>query len=153
MSTINPKFLNVIEKVLLAALDLIDAREVKVPVADLFLCVDATSGAFSIYDDEDQLVHVAIINRWENDDREEDEFDQDVISILKAALSNMQKNGNLEREWMMKPFSINFTDADLVVKSTVFLLDDELFLIDDPLLKNLDKDLDDFLVKIFAEDK
>ena len=51
----------------------------------------------------------------------------------------------------MKPFSVSLTDEDFVVIEELLFLDDEVLRADDPLLKDLDADLDDFLTKLLSD--
>ena len=51
----------------------------------------------------------------------------------------------------MKPFSISLTDEDFVVIEELLFIDDDMLLLDDPLLKDLDADLDNFLAKLLAD--
>ena len=45
----------------------------------------------------------------------------------------------------MKPLSVSLTDEDFVVIEELLFIDDDVLRLDDPLLKDLDADLDDFL--------
>ena len=53
----------------------------------------------------------------------------------------------------MKPFSISLTDEDFSVIEELLFLDDETLRLDDPLLKNLDADLDEFLSELLSDVK
>ena len=51
----------------------------------------------------------------------------------------------------MKPFSVSLTDEDFVVIEELLFIDDDMLLLDDPLLKDLDADLDKFLADLLAD--
>ena len=51
----------------------------------------------------------------------------------------------------MKPLSVSLTDEDFVVIEELLFIDDDMLRLDDPLLKDLDADLDDFLAKLLSD--
>ena len=53
----------------------------------------------------------------------------------------------------MKPLSVSLTDEDFVVIEELLFIDDDMLRLDDPLLKDLDADLDDFLANLLADVK
>ena len=53
----------------------------------------------------------------------------------------------------LQPFSVSLTDENFSVIEELLFLDDENLRLDDPLLKDLDAELDDFLAKLLSDVK
>ena len=53
----------------------------------------------------------------------------------------------------MNPLSVSLTVEDFVVIEELLFIDDDVLRLDDPLLKDLDADLDDFLANLLADVK
>ena len=68
-------------------------------------------------------------------------------------LATFATKNSFDAPRFLKPFSVSLTDEDFVVVEELMFLDDDLLRLDDPLLQNLDKDLDDFLAKLLPDIK
>ena len=55
------------------------------------------------------------------------------------------KNGSFDKLTILKPYSFVLVDEDKETISELLLVDDDTLLVNDELLKGLDKELDDFL--------
>jgi len=51
----------------------------------------------------------------------------------------------------MKPLSVTLTDDDFVEIEELLFVDDDMLRADDPLLKDLDTELDEFLTKLLSD--
>ena len=104
-----------------------------------------------VYDEEENLVDKTIIFDWVNNSEEESVFNKRVASAVKQALSALASKNVFENSHFVKPLSISLTDESFVVIEELLFLDDDTLRLDDPLLKDLDADLDDFLAKLLSD--
>lgn len=122
-------------------------------ISDIYLQADAESGELQVYDEEENLVDKTIIFDWVNNSEEESVFNKRVASAVKQALTTLSAKNIFENPRFIKPLSISLTDESFVVIEELLFLDDETLRLDDPLLKDLDADLDDFLAKLLSDVK
>ena len=80
------------------------------------------------------------------------EEDEAYVSLLEQKTALEAKQTELA-PCFLKPFSVSLTDEDFSVIEELLFLDDENLRLDDPLLKDLDADLDDFLAKLLSDVK
>lgn len=105
---------------------------------------DAESGELQIYDDEEHLIEKIVIFDWVNSNEEENAFNKRVAASVKAVLTILSTKNIFDVPRFMKPLSVSLTDEDFVVIEELLFIDDDMLRLDDPLLKDLDADLDDF---------
>lgn len=120
-------------------------------ISDIYLQADAESGELQVYDEEENLVDKTIIFDWVNNSEEENVFNKRVATAAKQALTTLSAKNIFENPRFVKPLSISLTDESFVVIEELLFLDDETLRLDDPLLKDLDADLDDFLAKLLSD--
>lgn len=114
---------------------------------------DAESGELQIYDDEEHLIEKIVIFDWVNSNEEENAFNKRVAASMKAVLTILSTKNIFDAPRFMKPLSVSLTDEDFVVIEELLFIDDDVLRLDDPLLKDLDADLDDFLANLLADVK
>ena len=114
---------------------------------------DAESGELQIYDDEEHLIEKIVIFDWVNSNEEENAFNKRVAASVKAVLTILSTKNIFDVPRFMKPLSVSLTDEDFVVIEELLFIDDDMLRLDDPLLKDLDADLDDFLANLLADVK
>lgn len=151
MSTNNAKVQSVIESSFANAVGKLAADESGNLISDLYIQVDQESGELGLFDDEEHQIDKIVIFDWVNNTEEETEFNQKVIAILKNVLTVMAAKESFNNPRFLKPLSVSLTDEDFVVIEELLFLDDETLRLDDPLLKDLDKDLDNFLDKLLSD--
>lgn len=151
MSTNNAKVQSVIETSFSNALNKIAADKAGNLISDLYIQVDQETGELDLYDDEEHLIEKVVIFDWVNNEEDENVFNSKVTPILKAVLTGMAAKNMFTDTRLLKPLSISLTDEDFVVIEELLFLDDDTLRLDDPLLKDLDKDLDDFLDKLLSD--
>lgn len=122
-------------------------------ISDLYVQADAESGELQIYDDNEQLIDKVVIFDWVNSKDGEREFNKRVSATLKAVLTILSTKDAFDKPRFSKPFSISMTDEDFVVIEELLFIDDDMLRLDDPLLKDLDAELDDFLKNLLADVK
>lgn len=153
MNANNAKVQAVIESTFNSAIKKMTAKDTGMTYSDLYVQVDAESGELQIYDEEESLVEKTIIFDWVNAKNEKNQFVQQAIATLKAVLAVLVTKNVFENPSFLKPFSVSLTNDDFSVIEELLFLDDENLLLDDPLLKDLDVDLDDFLTKLLSDVK
>lgn len=153
MSTNNSKVQTVIEAAFQTAIDRLAADTAGNLLSDLYVQVEQETGELQIYDEEEHLIEKTIIYDWVNSQEAEEQFVKRVVGILKNVLATFATKNSFDAPRFLKPFSVSLTDEDFVVVEELMFLDDDLLRLDDPLLQNLDKDLDDFLAKLLPDIK
>lgn len=105
------------------------------------------TGELLIFDDEDEVLdHLDIPEIRGLNNRS---AVKEVEVLLHKSLENHRKQ--FESLSILKPFSFVMVDADKETICELLLIDDELIMANDELLKDLDKDLDDFLKQLLAD--
>ena len=105
-------------------------------VTDIHLQPDQTSGQLTIYnDDDEELANVMI----------------EVEPNLKSILCRMKDAGDFDKVTILKPYSFVLVDEDKETVAELLLIDDDTLLVDDELLKGLDKELDEFLKNLLEK--
>ena len=105
-------------------------------VTDIHLQPDQTSGQLTIFNDDDEELANVMIEEWATYDG--DDFMENVEPSLKSILCRMKEAGDFEKITILKPYSF-------------VLVDDDTILVDDELLKGLDKELDEFLKNLLEK--
>ena len=128
-------------------------------VTDIHLQPNQNSGELSIFDDEDEeLANTSIedeylacasIEEWMTYDG--DDFYENVERILSSLLCNMKNEGKFDKLTILKPFSFVLVDDDRETIAELLLMDDDTLLVNEELLKGLDKELDDFLKELLEK--
>ena len=63
----------------------------------------------------------------------------------------MKEAGDFEKITILKPYSFVLVDEDKETVAELLLVDDDTILVDDELLKGLDKELDEFLKNLLEK--
>lgn len=153
MSANNAKVQSVIETTFTTAIAKLTSDDSGKYFSDLYIQADSESGELLIFDDEERLLEKTVIFDWVGCSCEEDVFNKQVIVSLKSVLSILVAKNAFEHPSFMKPFSVSFTDEDFVVVEELLFLDDDMLRVDDPLLKDLDAELDEFLANLLSDVK
>ena len=140
-----------IEKAFVETIDQLTKEESANLVSDFYVQVDAETGELQIYDDAERLMNKVVIFDWVNSPEEEDAFNKKVAAAIKAVLTILSTKNAFDSTRLVKPFSVSLTDEDFVVIEELLFIDDDMLLLDDPLLKDLDTDLDNFLANLLAD--
>ena len=142
---------SVVESLFLSAIQKMTAEGRGHFISDIDVQADPETGELLIYDEEEKLIEKTIIYDWVNNAEEEEVFNRRVAAALKPVLSTLAAQDKFEDTLFAKPLSISLTDEDFVVIEELLFVDDDMLRLDDPLLKDLDKDLDNFLAKLLSD--
>lgn len=120
-------------------------------ISDIYVQADQETGELQIYDEEEALVDKTVIFDWVNNTEEEDVFARRVSDVVRSVLTGLVSKNVFDSPRFIKPLSVSLTDESFVVIEELLFLDDENLRLDDPLLKDLDADLDEFLSKLLSD--
>ena len=112
-------------------------------VTDIHLQPDQASGQLNIYNDDDEELANVMIEEWATYDG--DDFLENVEPSLRSILCRMKDAGDFDKVTILKPYSFVLVDEEKETVAELLLIDDDTILVNDELLKGLDKELDDFL--------
>ncbi len=141
----------VLESFFTSALNKITNGKEQKMFSDLFVQVDSESGEVLLFDDEERLLEKTIIFDWVNSPDGEEDFQKKVTPILRAVFSILATKNIFDSLNFIKPFSVSLTNEDFLVLEELLFIDDDTLLLDDPLLKDLDAELDEFLAKLLSD--
>ncbi|MDR2809104.1 MAG: hypothetical protein LBB84_00915 [Tannerellaceae bacterium] len=149
MSTNNAKVQSVIESTLASVIKKLATNEPSNFISDLYVQADAENGEFHIFGEEENLLEKIIIFDWVNS--EEATFCKKVSSTVKAALTSLTAKEQFNHACFLRPFSVNLVDESFTVIEELLFIDDDIYRVDDPLLKDLDAELDHFLKDLLSD--
>jgi len=116
-------------------------------MTDIHLRVSQDTGELAAFDDDDQEITRCVVEQWI--DNKDDSFYQDVTTALRSMLK--KHKAQIEQMAILKPYSFVLENDDHEHLEELFLVDDEVAIINEELMAGLDKDLDDFLDKLLSE--
>ena len=90
---------------------------------------------------------------WANSDLDEEAFMKQAIATLKAVLTILSTKKVFECPRLLRPLSVSLTNESFIVIEELIFIDDDTLRLDDPLLKDLDEDLDKFLADLLSDVK
>ena len=151
MSANNAKVQSVIESVFQSVVVKLSDNASTILVSDLFIQVDQETGEVQIFDDAENLLDKVVIFDWINKNEEESTFIIRITTTLKSVLSLLSVKGVFENKNISIPFAVSLTDEDFSVIEELLFIDEDITRVDDPLLQNLDEDLDLFLAKLLLD--
>ncbi len=151
MKTSATQIQSVLENLFTAAIDKMIKNVKGNFISDIYVQADQESGEVQIYDEEENLIEKTVIFDWVNNTEEEAAFNQRVAEAIRTVLTTLVSKEMFDNPRFINPLSVSLTDDDFVVVEELLFIDDENLRVDDPLLKDLDADLDDFLSKILSD--
>ncbi len=116
-------------------------------LTDIHIRVSQDTGELLAFDDDDNEINRCVIEQWI--DNKDDNFYHHVAPIIRSVLVNQKKM--IEEMSILKPFSFVLENDDKEVVEELYLVDDDIVILDDELMADLDKDLDSFLDKLLKD--
>lgn len=110
---------------------------------------DQISGLLVIYNDDDEELGSVMVKEWAT--YEGDDFMEKAESALRNILDKMKDGGDFEKVMILKPYSFVLVDEEKETVAELLLIDDDTLLLNDELLKGLDKELDNFLKELLEK--
>lgn len=143
----NEQTLQEVERAIRKVADKFPASEEASMLTDIHLRVNQETGELVAFDDDDNEVNRCIVEQWI--DNKDDTFYTDVASTLRTVLNKYKQQ--IEAMSILKPYSFVLEDEDHESLEELYVVDDDTVIIDEELMKDLDKDLTDFMNKLFEE--
>ena len=109
-------------------------------LTDIHIRVVQETGEMLFFDDDDKELNRCVIEQWM--DNKDDDFYESVTTILRNAIET--DKDLLENLSILKPYAFVLEDDDREAVAELYVVDDDTVIIDTELMKDLDKDLDDF---------
>ncbi len=138
-----------VKEVIRLALTKISGSEEDLSVTDIHIQPSQETGCIKIYDDEDNLLASDTIDEWK--EYEEEDFNAGVAKVLKEEIEALKKDGLIDSLKILKPYYFVLIDENKETIADIYLVDDDTLILNDELLKGLDKELDDFLEQLLKE--
>lgn len=144
---ISEQTLREIERALKKIASKFPLRENGMPLTDIYLQVKQESGEMLAFNDDNIELNRCVIEQWI--DNKDENFYQDVEQILRQVIeSNKEELDNLG---ILKPYSFVLIDEDKETLAELHLVDDDIIVLGDELMKDLDEDLNNFLEHLLSE--
>lgn len=112
-------------------------------VTDIHLQPNLSSSELIIFDDDDEELATTIIEEWLSYNGHD--FYKDVERVLRTILTRMKDGEAFDKLPILQPYSFVLVDEDKETISELLLMDEDVLLVNDELLKGLDEELDAFL--------
>lgn len=116
-------------------------------LTDIHIRVTQETGELMVYDDDDKELTRCVVEQWI--DNKDDSFYDSVAKILQTVLNKQKKL--IEQLPILRPYSFVLENDEREHLSELYLVDDNIVIIDEELMAGLDKDLDDFLAKLLKD--
>jgi hypothetical protein len=136
-----------VERALRKISDKYPLNEEATMLTDIHIRVTQDTGELVAFDDDDNEITRCIIEQWI--DNKDDSFYDDITNTLRGVLT--KHKDKVEQMSILKPYSFVLEDDDRENISELYLVDDDTVIIDEELMKGLDKDLDDFFAKLMKD--
>lgn len=143
----NEQTLQQVERALRKVAEKFPSNEEATLLTDIHLRVTQETGELVAYDDDDNEITRCIVEQWI--DNKEDSFYNDAANTLRSVLTKHKEK--VEKMSILKPYSFVLEDDDRENLCELYLVDDDTVIIDEELMKGLDKDLDDFFAQLMKE--
>jgi len=117
---------------------------------DFHLHVDSDAGELSVSDDDDLTLASVIVEEWVDVDGDDEMAE--VAHYLSMSLHEMADDHCFDKVCVAKPFSFVLIDDDQETIEELYIVDDDMIIISDELLKGVDKELDEFFDQLMKED-
>ena len=136
-----------VERALRKVADKFPSNEEATILTDIHIRVTQDTGELVAFDDDDNEITRCIVEQWI--DNKDDSFYDDAANTLRSVLTKHKEK--IEQRSILKPYSFVLEDDDHENLCELYLVDDDTVIIDEELMKGLDKDLDDFFAQLMKE--
>ena len=143
----NEQTIQQIERVLHKTAEKFPATENPSIMTDIHLRVTQDTGELVVCDDDDNEITRSVIEQWI--DNKDENFYEQITSTLRRCIEKIKNT--TETLGLLKPFSYILENDDKENVAELYVVDDDTVIIDKELMANLDKDLNDFFIKLLEE--
>lgn len=143
----NEQMLHQIERAIRKIAEKFPASDETSVMTDIHIRVAQETGELVAFDDDDNEITRCIVEQWI--DNKDDDFYEQITPIIRRSID--RQKALAENMGILKPYSFVLEDDDKENIAELYVVDDELAIIDTELMAGLDKDLDDFFEKLLKE--
>jgi hypothetical protein len=118
-------------------------------MTDIHLRASQDTGEFIAYDDDENEITRGIVESWI--DYKEDDFYVIVEQTIRKVIENQKET--IDAMGLIKPFAFVLEDDENEHIAELYLVDDNIAIFDTELLKDLDKDLDNFWEELMKNER
>ena len=136
-----------IERAIRKIADKFPATEEASIMTDIHIRVNQETGEMVAFNDDDNEINRCVVQQWINNT--EDNFYDQIVPVIRKSL--IKHKDIIEQMSILKPFSFVLENDDKESVEELYLVDDEMVIIDPDLMEGLDKELDAFLEKLLKE--
>lgn len=116
-------------------------------MTDIHIRVTQESGELKTFDDDDRELTRCVVEQWI--DNKDSDFYESVASVVRKCINKHKEQ--LDNLHILKPYSLVLEDDEKETIEELYVVDDEIAIVDPVLLDHFDSDLDDFFQKLMNE--
>ena len=116
-------------------------------MTDIHLRVTQETGELMAFDDDDNEITRCVVEQW-IDNKDEDFYEQ-ITGVIRRSIEKEKELA--ETMGILKPYSFVLENDDKENIAELFVVDDQTVIIDEELMADLDKDLNDFFDKLLKD--
>ena len=116
-------------------------------MTDIHVRVFQDSGELITFDDSDEEITRGLVEQWI--DNTDDDFYSAIPPIILKCIEHQKEL--VEKMGIMKPFTFVLENDEKEPIEELYIVDDDLVIIDDDMMQDLDKDLDEFLDNLLKD--
>ena len=116
-------------------------------MSDIHVRVFQDSGELITFDDSDEEITRGLVEQWI--DNTDDDFYSAIPPIIRKCIEHQKEL--VENMGIMKPFTFVLENDEKEPIEELYIVDDDLVIIDDDMMQDLDKDLDEFLDNLLKD--
>jgi hypothetical protein len=116
-------------------------------MTDIHVRVYQDSGELITFDDNDEEITRGLVEQWI--DNTDDDFYTAIPPIIRKCIEHQK--ALVENMGIMKPFTFVLENDEKEPVEELYIVDDDLVIIDSDMMQDLDKDLDDFLDNLLKD--
>lgn len=116
-------------------------------MTDIHVRVFQDSGELITFDDSDEEITRGLVEQWI--DNTDDDFYSAIPPIIRKCIEHQKEL--VEKMGIMKPFTFVLENDEKEPIEELYIVDDDLVIIDDDMMQDLDKDLDEFLNNLLKD--
>lgn len=118
-------------------------------MTDIHVRVTQETGELMTFDDDEQELTRCVVEEWINN--KDDDFYEAITPIIRRCLSAQKQL--VDAMSILKPYAFVLEDDEHETKAELYVVDDEVAILDQELLPGLDADLDRFLDNLLKENR
>jgi hypothetical protein len=116
-------------------------------MTDIHVRVYQDSGELITFDDNDEEITRGLVEQWI--DNTDDDFYTAIPPIIRKCIEHQK--ALVENMGIMKPFTFVLENDEKEPLEELYIVDDDLVIIDSDMMQDLDKDLDEFLDNLLKD--